>query len=281
MRKFIKLFILSIMIAFSLTSCKQKTVRTVEKDDVEKYFLSSDTTKGALRIDISVEIPVCYDDSAVLHAIRNEIISNLFGPEYIKFPVDSVVRQFTKDLIFDYKDTNQALLEQLDSTSLYTFDNEHTLEGFSLLSDERIYSYGINRYVFMGGAHGLSTTNYFVFNLKNGKKVTEKDIFVAGYEQKLSDLLKTRIIEQSKEDENTTPIISLEETDYWVDAIKPNGNFYVTDESINYVFNPYEIAPYYMGQTEVILPFDRLKSLLKANNPISYLVDRKLYNKNH
>lgn len=281
MRKFIKLFILSIMIAFSLTSCKQKTVRTVEKDDVEKYFLSSDTTKGALRIDISVEIPVCYDDSAVLHAIRNEIISNLFGPEYIKFPVDSVVGQFTKDLIFDYKDTNQALLEQLDSTSLYTFDNEHTLEGFSLLSDERIYSYGINRYVFMGGAHGLSTTNYFVFNLKNGKKITEKDIFVAGYEQKLSDLLKTRIIEQSKEDENTTPIISLEETDYWVDAIKPNGNFYVTDESINYVFNPYEIAPYYMGQTEVILPFDRLKSLLKANNPISYLVDRKLYNKNH
>lgn len=281
MRKFIKLFILSIMIAFSLTSCKQKTVRTVEKDDVEKYFLSSDTTKGALRIDISVEIPVCYDDSAVLHAIRNEIISNLFGPEYIKFPVDSVVKQFTKDLIFDYKDTNQALLEQLDSTSLYTFDNEHTLEGFSLLSDERIYSYGINRYVFMGGAHGLSTTNYFVFNLKNGKKITEKDIFVAGYEQKLSDLLKTRIIEQSKEDENTTPIISLEETDYWVDAIKPNGNFYVTDESINYVFNPYEIAPYYMGQTEVILPFDRLKSLLKANNPISYLVDRKLYNKNH
>jgi len=60
-----------------------------------------------------------------------------------------------------------------------------------------------------------------------------------------------------------------------VDAIKPNENFYITDESINYVFNPYEIAPYYMGQTEVVIPFYRLKDILKPNSIISYLTDKE------
>jgi len=47
-------------------------------------------------------------------------------------------------------------------------------KAFQLLNDERIYSYGINRYVFMGGAHGLSNVNYFNFDLRTGKKSLKK-----------------------------------------------------------------------------------------------------------
>jgi hypothetical protein len=67
----------------------------------------------------------------------------------------------------------------------------------------------------------------------------------------------------------------LDDTDFWTDSIKPNGNFYITDESINYIFNPYEIAPYYMGITEVSLPYDRLEDLLKPNSLIAYLVKKQ------
>jgi hypothetical protein len=128
----------------------------------------------------------------------------------------------------------------------------------------------------MGGAHGLSTSNYLNFNIKNGKKITESDLFSDNYVTKLSELIKVRIVEQSFEDKSNEPILSLNDTDFWVDAIKPNGNFYITDESINYVYNPYEIAPYYMGQTEVVLPFYRLIDILKPNNVISYLIEKDL-----
>ncbi|MCE5331836.1 MAG: RsiV family protein [Bacteroidales bacterium] len=258
------------------TSCKQKTIKTVEKNVSQKYYLSSDTTKGKINIDINVEIPVCYDNKIVLDSIRKEIISNLFGDNYINISIDLVVQKFAADLITEYKLNNAPLLEQLDSTSLYTFNNEHVLEGFSLLNDERIYSYGINRYVFMGGAHGLSNVNYFNFDLRTGKKITEKELFKDDYATKLSELIKVRIVEQSIEDQDSDTILNLEDTDFWVDAIKPNGNFYITDESINYIFNPYEIAPYYMGQTEVIIPFYRLKDILKPNNVISYLTDKEI-----
>lgn len=271
-----KLIYLIICSLFIFTACKQKTVKTIEKDFSQKSYLAADTTKGSINVDISVEMPVCLDDESILDSIRTKIITELFGPNYIKIPYDSVVKKFGNDLITEYKLNNTPLLEQLDSSSLYTFNNEHTLEGFSLINDGRIYSYGINRYVFMGGAHGLNTSNYLNFNILNGQKITESDLFVDNYIPKLSELIKIRIVEQSLEDKSKKPILNLENTDYWTDAIKPNGNFYITDESINYVYNPYEIAPYYMGQTEVVLPFYRLIEILRPNNVITYLINNDL-----
>jgi len=130
----------------------------------------------------------------------------------------------------------------------------------------------------MGGAHGLETRNYYNFDLKTGKIISEKDLFKSNYVPELSELIKKRIVEESKEQKDTRdtePIMSLEDTDFWADSIKPNGNFYITDEGINYVFNPYEIAPYYMGQTEVSIPFDRLTNILKSNSIIAYLVEKQ------
>lgn len=274
----IGLIICALVLIF-LSSCRQKTIRTIEKADVERYYLAADTSKGALSIELNVEIPVCFDNQNVLDSIRNTIVTNLFGSEYVKVSNDSLVLKFTNDLKLEYKLTNEPILNEMDEKSLYSFNNEHILDGFSLLNDENIYSYGINRYVFMGGAHGLNTINYMNFNVKTGKLITESDIFLKNTNKKLIELIKKRIVEQSREDEGLEPIKNLEKTDYWIDAIKPNGNFYITDESLNYVFNPYEIGPYYLGITEVSLPFDRLKNILKPNSAINYLIKREKVSK--
>ncbi len=263
------------IVVFLASSCRQKTIRTIEKDHTERFFLSSDTSKGALSIEITIELPVCYDNNSVLDSVRNTIVANLFGVEYIKYGNDTLLSKFTNDIKSEYRLTNLPILNEMDDKSLYSFNNEHILDGFSLLNDENIYSYGINRYVFMGGAHGLNTINYFNFNLKTGKLITESDLFLKNTTPKLIELLKKRIVEQSIEDKDIEPIQSLNKTDYWVDAIKPNGNFYITDESINYVFNPYEIGPYYLGITEVRLPYDRLKTILKPNAVVNYLIKKE------
>lgn len=272
------ILLFSILATSLFLSCKQKTIKTVEKDYVKKYYLSNDTSKGALSVDIEVEIPAAYVNKEVLNSIRGTIISNLFGNEYTSRSNDSVVMLFTKDLVTDYKENNLPLLNEIDSANLFSFNNEHVVSGFSLLSDKKIYVYGIERYVYMGGAHGLETRNYYNFDLKTGKTITEKDLFISNYGPELSELIKKRIVEQSKEmkeSKDTEPILSLEDTDFWADSIKPNSNFYITDESINYVFNPYEIAPYYIGQTEVSIPFNRLKNILKPNSIIAYLVEKQ------
>jgi hypothetical protein len=269
--------IICVLLPFLFFSCTQKTVKTEEKDLIKRFYLASDTSKGALNLDIEVEIPIAYKDTAVLKSIRATLISNLFGDDYISQPNDSLVHYFCNELFTEYKANNEPLLNSKDKNNNYSFNNEHTLSGFSLLSDKKIYVYGIERYVDMGGAHGLETRNYFNFDLKTGNLISENDLFIPNYKAGLADLIKKRIIEEARENNDsidTEPVLSLEDTDYWIDSIKPNGNFYISDEGINYVFNPYEIAPYYMGQTEVSLPFDILKGFLKPNNIIVYLVEK-------
>jgi len=281
MKKQTIILLFSVLATTFFSSCIHRSVKTEEKDFVKKYYLSKDTTKGALSVDIDVEIPMAFTNKDVLKSIRATIISNLFGEEYIPHANDSVVTLFAKDLAADYKENNEPLLSRIDKSNRYRFNNEHTVSGFSLLSDKKIYVYGIERYVYMGGAHGLETRNYYNFDLKTGKTLTEKDLFKANYEPELSELIKKRIVEESKENKETKetePILSLEDTDFWAQSIKPNGNFYITDEGINYVFNPYEIAPYYMGQTEVTIPFNRLKDLFKPNSIIAYLVEKQAKN---
>jgi len=278
MKKQSIVLLVSILTSTLFFSCTQNTIKTEEKDYVKKYFLSKDTTKGALSVDIEVEIPVSFANKEVLKSIRSTIITNLFGQEYTSQVNDSLVLLFTKNLYADYRENNEPLLSELDSANLYSFNNEHVVSGFSLLSDKKIYVYGIERYIYMGGAHGLETRNYFNFDLKTGNLITEKDLFKSNYQAELSEIIKKRIVEESKEmkeSKETEPILSLEDTDFWADSIKPNGNFYITDESINFVFNPYEIAPYYMGQTEVSIPFNRLKNILKPSNIIAYLVEKQ------
>ena len=278
MKKQSIVLLVSILTTTLFFSCTQNTIKTEEKDYVKKYFLSKDTTKGALSVDIEVEIPVSFANKEVLKSIRSTIITNLFGHEYTSQVNDSLVLLFTKNLYADYRENNEPLLSELDSANLYSFNNEHVVSGFSLLSDKKIYVYGIERYIYMGGAHGLETRNYFNFDLKTGNLITEKDLFKSNYQAELSEIIKKRIVEESKEmneTKETEPILSLEDTDFWSDSIKPNGNFYITDESINFVFNPYEIAPYYMGQTEVSIPFNRLKNILKPTNIIAYLVEKQ------
>jgi hypothetical protein len=272
MKKPIVLLFVTFLFSLLFVSCKQKTIRTIEKVQNERVFLCNDTTKGAININTNIEIPVCYHNETVLDSIRNTIISQLFSPDYISYSNDSVLGFFVNDLVTDYKLNNTAMLNELDSFALYSFSNEHFLDGFSLLSDENIYSYGINRYVFMGGAHGLNSQIFMNFNLNTGKKIIETDIFTENYETELTEIIKNRIIEQSIEDSEIEEISDLEKTDYWVSNIKPNANFYISEDGINYVFNPYEIAPYYMGTTEVNIPFERIKPLLKPGSLINYLI---------
>ena len=117
-----------------------------------------------------------------------------------------------------------------------------------------------------------------MIHFSNVGKEYDKDIFKDGSTKAIAELIKILIVEESKvtTEAGTPQIDNLDDTDFWTDSIKPNSNFYITDESINYVFNPYEIAPYYIGQTEVTLTFERIKDLLKPNSPIAYLVEKKI-----
>lgn len=271
------LLLMSALITFGFFSCTSKTVKIEEKSLVKRYYLDKDTTKGVLSLDFDIEIPTAYADTNVLKAIHDTVIINIFGRKYLNVHKDSLLKVVALDYYKGYLSDNKSIENAVDTTHHYTLNNEHTISGYSLLSDKSIYVYGIERYVDLGGAHGNETRIFFNFDLKTGKLIHEQDLFQSGFEKPLTDLIKARILEDIKsapQEKNSEAILSLDDTDYWTESIKPNGNFYITDEGIAYVFNTYEIAPYQMGQTEVALPYSKIKKLLKPNSLVAYLVEK-------
>ena len=256
---------------FFLRKTPSEIIITKEQSVDENFYLTKDTTLGFLRLEMHVELPVEYKNNEILTGIKNKLCTFMFGEKYAVHPTDSVVFAFAEVLKKEYRQNNLDLVSQLDNESFYSFNNEHVLDGFSLLSDKNIYSYGVSRYVYMGGAHGLSTLNYFNFDLRDGHQIVEADIFKDGYQAQLSEIIKQKIVEDSYQDEEIPDIVKLEDTDFYIDSIKANGNFFVNEESINFVYNTYEIGPFYMGITEVNLPFERIRHLMKPGNPLEYL----------
>jgi len=131
------------------------------------------------------------------------------------------------------------------------------VEGFPLLNDGRIFSYGYTRDSYTGGTQGYKSFNYFNFDLKTGHWLEESDIFTDNYQNPLANLLRKKILEQNPQ------ALSL-------DSVQPNSNFYVSDEGITYLFNVSEI-PLNAVETEVFLPYGDLNTILRKDSPISYL----------
>ena len=90
-------------------SCTQKTIKTDNKEFKKKFYLAKDTTKGALSVDLDIEIPIAFADSLVLKSVRNVVITNLFGEDYISHPNDSIVQLFSKNIFTEYKENNEPL----------------------------------------------------------------------------------------------------------------------------------------------------------------------------
>ena len=92
----------------------------------------------------------------------------------------------------------------------------------------------------------MNTKMNYVFNIKTGKQLSEEEIFGKDFERKIQKRLieKANILRQQN-------MLPEEDMFYSNSDITPNGNFALTDSSIIYTFNPYEIAPYCFGIIDI------------------------------
>jgi hypothetical protein len=128
-----------------------------------------------------------------------------------------------------------------------------------LYNHDRIVTFGLLSYTFTGGAHGMETEVFGTVDMQTGKTVRMADLFRAGYEQELSRLLTRRLRRQ----QNLQATAKLSESGYFKDEIRPSENFYLNDNGIGFWYNRYEIAPYAFGPTNIFIPYEELKPILK------------------
>ena len=264
----------TILLVLFFTSCRQQEMETENFTFQAVYPLTPDTALGALTLDADMEIPVKFRDNDILKNIQKQIVAKVFGEVYNSMPLDSILPRYASVLSEEYRKSNEPFLQKLieAETPSAIWQNQIQVQGAVLYADDKILSYSYERYAYMGGAHGNSSRLLYNFDLSNARLITEQNLFIEEYQNSLTQLIKQQIVENNAEMES---VADLNEFHFFEDAIKPNNNFYVNGDGIVYVYNPYDIAPYSTGQIEVTLTFDRLRPLLKPNNPLAYFYQTK------
>lgn len=102
-----------------------------------------------------------------------------------------------------------------------------------------------------GGAHGMATVEYRVFDREAAKVLALADVIPAQARQLT---LKNAVEAALRERYGVPEGQGLTSAGFFSDEIGLTENFFLSDQGIGFLWNPYEIAPYAMGAIEVVVP---------------------------
>ncbi len=137
----------------------------------------------------------------------------------------------------------------------------------SLLAvDEAVVSVKISSEGYVGGAHGFHDERLISFDAKTGRALTWDDLIGGGSRAPL-----LRVAEAEFRKVRNVPLTeSLRDAGFefpeGADFALPS-NFAVTQEGVRLHYNPYEIAPYVMGATDLVIPADVASGVLRSDLP--------------
>lgn len=120
-----------------------------------------------------------------------------------------------------------------------------------------LVTFKLANYSYIGGAHGMGFTNYFVLDLHTEQKLDLTNILQAG---KQADLAQKLLETYSHYDPELAKgwFSSEQET---LDNLITN-NFFFNEQGLNFVYPPYALAPYSYGEVTLTLPYYKLTELL-------------------
>lgn len=132
-------------------------------------------------------------------------------------------------------------------------------EGEVLISNGEIISIGLTNSSFYGGAHPNSYHTYLNFSPEKSKKLKVEDLF--------SDTLAVaRIVEKYfREERELGADIDLNDEGFFLmdEGFFLPANIGVKEDIFIFYYNPYEIGPYSMGPTEVVVKRTELEKYLR------------------
>lgn len=232
-----------------------------EKAKLEKEVpLTNDPDAPSCSVVLEVDYATS-DNTETARAINDAIEEKLFTITGLSMEqaLDSFTNQYTRE----YKQNLAPLYAEDKGDDLkrtwyeynYSIDTE-TQTG----RDDRIVIYMITMDYYEGGAHGIEQLLVMNFDKLSGRQLTLKDIFVPGYEARLTELLLEKLMDIT--DTNNMEELKAKGFLFSMDMF-PSENFKLADGHIVFVYNAYEIAPYAIGRTELDLTYDEVSEILK------------------
>lgn len=221
------------------------SVRGIRLDSV-KCHLHKNLIEGkeAPSYDIAYVLLEAQGNDDASRLFNEELARAFFGKEGI--PVDSAMRMDADSLASSY---TADLKEFYDPACEDDFAFQYTCEQQASVAEDSypgVAAYSVDMFSYTGGAHGNSIVTCLNLNLTTGRAIRYADFFVKGKERETKG-----IVEKSFMVKNGCASMGqlVEKTSIGSlgDIYVRDGNFLLLRDSVEFVYNPYEVAPYACG----------------------------------
>ena len=171
--------------------------------------------------------------------------------------LDFYGKQRSKDMGEEYKD----LLEfdnREEEPSPFSFDGSIRLKEEA----EKYVTYGIESYVYLGGAHGSSFLREVNIIRETGKVLaTSVDTTKT---KDMQPILRKGVIEYFKEcgedisDDKLNDMLFINDNTIPLPALTPS----LSKNGLKFIYQQYEIGPYALGMVSFTVPYDKIKTFM-------------------
>lgn len=181
-----------------------------------------------------------------------------------------------RDRFNAFLDKTMASMVQMESNQARVFSNfsefaeyfwrtakprdEVVIEASVKRGDEDLVVVQLDSYIYSGGAHGLSTTQYINWLPKTDRLLSLETMLMPNKMQAFQSALNKQYeawLRQNKE------AISNPTTYKKKWPFVENDNAALLKEGVAITYDPYAIAPYSFGRPTLIVPFKELKGILR------------------
>ena len=254
--------VLLLALIVSMASCNDKG---------DKYAFQYVTFKQDIPYKRGEEHPMCSFDLNVLKAHgADTIFADAFNVDISYFlfgkrttDVRGAMISFIDSVIKIFKDEN---IEQIEYAKKEGFeprdiDYEYIINTEVHYGNHKdIIGHFINMYQYTGGAHGGTFITCRNYRLEDGSVVTLENYFKPGYERVLLPVLERKLLEYA----GCNSRDELDDHGYFSnEPMFIPDNFEIRQDTIDFIFNQYDIAPYSTGITTLSVPQDDIRDIIR------------------
>jgi hypothetical protein len=231
------------------TGCQLKTANFTDEQAIPLLEGRADS----LLLSISLDYPVKGTSEPALAAMTGSILHAAFDMEEEPGSVEETILRYEDNLKDEYFTEN----EDVQGVEVGFLTWEDRINGYFSGRSGHFTTYMIEYYSYRGGIHGINTMTPLVFDTGTGEVVPEEVFFADGYRNPVAALIQAHLSEALEGDEESLNAL------FEPDLVGPNGNYEVTRDGVTWYYQPYDIAPFYLGVISVTVPWKELKEFVR------------------
>ncbi len=235
------------------------SLSTIDIDTIKPLF--KDSVSPVYSYKISIEYLKDFENKTVLNKINNLIIGYIFGDRYTGKTLDTAITKNIESCFAEYTELADDFSEEETISAVLNY--EKSIKSEISCNINNVLSMHSDVYHYTGGAHGMFSSTCMSVDLNTGNPVYYEDIFTDNSFNDIAELIINQIaINLGVEN----PALLNESGFFSAEEIKPTENFEILEDGILWVYNPYEIACYAVGQVNVLISWEQLAPYILENS---------------